>query len=191
MAKKILSFPIFDQFFSSFSNTYTIKCIKEFGFVDEIKINFDYSDKSDSEFKTLISNHFDNLLTFSSNEYIFTEFFINYTKKSLNIYFQKWESHRLPTDNLSITNLKNINLFKDFFLNIKAPQKLIRFTFRVKRCEPKFQIIFTDDQLDQKNYKTKEAEIINKINTINSEPFTLFGVTPDYINKYMELSWVV
>ncbi len=187
MAKKILSFPIFDQFFSSFSNTYTIKCIKEFGFVEEFKINFDYSDKSDSEFKTLISNHFDNLLTFSSNEYIFTEFFINYTKKSLNIYFQKWESY--TTDNLSITNLKNINVFKDFFLNYKAPQKSIQFTYRVKRSKPQFWIHFDDDQLDQKNYITKKAEIINKINTINSEPFTLSGIFPYYTYKYIALRW--
>lgn len=166
MAKEIQSLPNLDQFLNNFTNKYSILSQQGGSYL----ILFIYSDKSDTEFNNLISDHFDKLLNFSSDYYKFSEYYINYSEKF--IFYQVRKIHSNTTTSSSQSKINNLAQFKNNFLTIQAPEKSIHFSQSSKnKTSVHYSLSYKD--LDSSTFKTKIVDTAKTVSTFNPPDYNL------------------
>lgn len=181
MAKEILSLPNMDQFLNNFTNKYSILS-QQGGYY---LIIFDYSEKSDSEFNNLISEHFDKLLNFSSDYYTFFEYHINYSEKFIFYQFRKKYSNTTKSSQSKINNLAQ---FKNNFLTIQAPEKSIFFSQNSKnKTSVHYSLSYKD--VDSNTFKTKIADTAKIISTFNPSDYNLSVFSSHVKDSYISILW--
>lgn len=166
MAKEIQSLPNLDQFLNNFTNKYSILSQQGGSYL----LLFVYSDKSDTEFNNLISDHFDKLLNFSSDYYKFNEYYINYSEKF--IFYKVRKIHSNTTTSSSQSKINNLAQFKNNFLTIQAPEKSIHFSQSSKnKTSVHYSLSYKD--LDSSTFKTKIVDTAKSVSTFNPPDYNL------------------